>query len=99
MPRDELLLALGLSKSSAQILTQIVKSANQTAKYVSPFQSAEILRKRGLVNRYTTYVTGADWADSNGVTEQYRNKTPKPEHEWWLTQAGEKLYNFMKENS
>lgn len=46
----------------------------------------ESLRKRGLVERYTTYLTGADFADKDGVTVQFRGKQTR--HEWWITVSG-----------
>lgn len=46
----------------------------------------ESLRKRGLVERYTTYLIGADYADKAGVHQQFRGN--HTHHEWFLTEGG-----------
>jgi hypothetical protein len=52
------------------------------------FTVGEALRKRGLAERYTTYVVGADFADKDGVHVQYRQDDSLARHEWWITPAG-----------
>lgn len=50
------------------------------------FPTLEALRKRGLVERYTTFVSRAWFADKDGEHKQHI--TPGKCHEWWLTPAG-----------
>jgi hypothetical protein len=59
--------------------------------YHIKFRTGEALRRRGLAERYTYYVVGADWANEDGVHEQYRHTKPRPLHEWSITPAGSAL--------
>lgn len=51
------------------------------------FPTGEALRRAGMVTRYTVYAVGADFANRDGVHEQWRGE-PKAQHEWDLTSAG-----------
>jgi hypothetical protein len=55
------------------------------------FQTGEALRKRGLVSRSTELVIGRDYADADGVHEQWRSEVPYEFHEWYLTVEGRAL--------
>jgi len=54
----------------------------------------ESLRKKGYLERYTTYLTGADFADRDGVHCQFRGSHTR--HEWWITNAGRAALSEQK---
>ena len=51
------------------------------------FPTGEALRRRGLVERHTTYETGWDFASKDGVVPQWRGPG-RARHEWFITPAG-----------
>lgn len=62
-----------------------------------PFHIGESLRKRGLYERLTTFTTGSEFADSEGVQSSIHHK-PQPRHQWWKTSAGDVILEFVEKH-
>lgn len=92
MSSGSLRLALALSPAQAEFLKRIAGGALTGA----PFSVGDSLRKRGLLERYTTFVTSAEYAHGDEVTTQYKNRTPVPHHEWWITGNGLIIADLLK---
>ena len=58
--------------------------------YWHRFGTMEALRRRGLAERYTTYLIRAVYAQQNTMTVQWEESAEKPRvvHEWYITPAG-----------
>lgn len=73
-----------------QKATLLAIAENRT--WAVKFMSAEALRRRGLVQRDTSYIVKRTYADERGEHVQWVDRrNPYPQHDWWLTPDGGSL--------
>jgi hypothetical protein len=75
--KKKLLRTVALSECQFTFLN-ILGNSNGHAKSMGEFTTGEALRKRGLVERYTTYVTKGVYATVDDETVQFKNRKPEP---------------------
>lgn len=85
--------------SNSQI--EALKHLDKYNKFHGRFSTGESLRKLGYAERYTAYCIYAEYADKNGVNQQYKAtaKNPHPVTDWYITAEGyEALCDWQKAN-